>query len=118
MSRRVALPLLLLVAGYAIWGTAFNLLYGLHALGCAAGWHQTALGPTDLLRAALAGAYVLHIGAFAVLLAYQRHAMRSASETGTLHRIGLWLTASAFLASAAILLPAVVLETCVTGPIA
>ena len=120
MTRRTALPLLHLIAGFAIWGLAFNLLYGLHALGCEAGWAEVRLGPTDLLRVALASCYLAHLLAFAALLFHQRHPAQRDAEisTGALHRIGFWLTGAAALASAAILLPAIVLETCATGPLA
>jgi hypothetical protein len=47
------IPLLRLVAGLAGWALGFSLLYGAHGLGCARGWPEVAIGPTDLLRLAL-----------------------------------------------------------------
>lgn len=53
---------LLMIAGLAVWGLAFNALYGLQALGCAMGWNQVLAGPMSLHR-------ILLIVVWAALLA-------------------------------------------------
>ena len=49
--------LLLLVAGFLLWSSAFVVLYGLQGLGCRLGWDEAALlGPVSLNRAVLLAA--------------------------------------------------------------
>ena len=119
MTSRPATAILLLVAGFGIWGVTFNLLYGLQALGCAAGWDGAHVGSVSMLRVALTGAYVLHLAAFGGLLAFQVTLLRKPAE-GNVRRlleIGLWLTIAATLASGFTAMPAVVLRACTGGPL-
>lgn len=39
--------LLLLVAGFLLWSSAFVVLYGLQGLGCRLGWDAVGLGPVS-----------------------------------------------------------------------
>ncbi|MGJ3263044.1 MAG: hypothetical protein ACFE0R_07400 [Salinarimonas sp.] len=58
-----------LVAGFLLWSSAFLVLYGLHALGCAWGWEARVVGPTSWLRLALVVAWAVHVALLAALLA-------------------------------------------------
>ena len=120
MTRRLhGIALLLLLAGFGIWGVALNLFYGLHATGCAYGWDQVVLGPLSLLRTVLVGSYLLHLVAFAGLLGMQSALLRKvpAGDVRPVLVVGTWLTISALLASGFTALPVVVLRTCASGPI-
>ena len=54
--------LLVMIAGLAIWGLAFNVLYGLQALGCALGWNLVPFGPMSFHRAVLVGVLAAFVG--------------------------------------------------------
>ena len=79
--------LLGLVAGFLVWSSAFVVLYGLHALGCAWGWDaRTAgvgsLGSVTLLRLVLVGAWALHLALAAGLLLAARRLARARGDAG------------------------------------
>ncbi|MFL9828501.1 hypothetical protein [Rhodoplanes sp. SY1] len=65
-----AVTLLLLVAGFVIWSSAFVLLYALQSIGCAAGWERTTLAGASLLRALLVLLWTAHVGALVALVIY------------------------------------------------
>jgi hypothetical protein len=48
---------LAMIAGLAVWGVAFNALYGLQALGCARGWNETGPGLLSLHRGLLVASW-------------------------------------------------------------
>lgn len=50
MNARLLLPA---AGGLLGWAAAFVLIYGLHGLGCAAGWDKVDLGSASLQRAVL-----------------------------------------------------------------
>jgi hypothetical protein len=60
--------LLLLIAGFAIWGSAFMALYGVLSVGCLLGWEQIGLGPASLQRFVLLLIWIVHIVAIGLLL--------------------------------------------------
>lgn len=62
------LGLLGLVAGFLVWSSAFLVLYGLHALGCAWGWDAREAGPANLLRLVLVGAWIVHLAIVGLLV--------------------------------------------------
>ena len=59
--------LLRLSAGLVAWTVAFAAIYGLHGIGCAAGWQARAMAGTDLQRLALFGAWFGAVAATAAL---------------------------------------------------
>ncbi|MDT8277761.1 Hypothetical protein HVPorG_04085 (plasmid) [Roseomonas mucosa] len=59
---------LLLLGGFAVWGSAFLALYGGVSLGCAWGWEEASLGPFSLLRGVLLLILAAHLLVLAVLL--------------------------------------------------
>jgi hypothetical protein len=62
--------LLLLIAGFSIWASAFACLYVALTFGCAFGWEHATLGRVDALRLALALIWSAHVVATLVLLAW------------------------------------------------
>ncbi|WP_201159620.1 hypothetical protein [Rhodoplanes elegans] len=64
------MTLLLLVAGFVIWSSAFVLLYAASSIGCAAGWERTTVAGTSLLRALLVLLWIAHLGALVALVIY------------------------------------------------
>lgn len=44
------MALLRSVAGLIGWGLAFSMLYGLHGLSCALGWHEVQVGGLSVAR--------------------------------------------------------------------
>ncbi|WP_158044781.1 hypothetical protein [Skermanella pratensis] len=91
--------LLLLVAGFLLWSSAFVVLYGLQGLGCRLGWEDMDLGPVSLNRGALLAAWVLHVGLIGVMAAIQ--ARRRSADRGDafIDRAGLALTFCALVAT-------------------
>lgn len=59
---------LLLLGGFAVWGSAFVALYGGVSLGCAWGWDEEPLGPFSLLRGVLLLILAVHLLVLALLL--------------------------------------------------
>lgn len=53
MNQAPARNLLLPAAGFATWGVGFAAIYGLQAVGCAAGWNDLMAGPLSLQRVLL-----------------------------------------------------------------
>ena len=58
MSQVPARHIWLILIGYIVWSLLFVGLYALQAIGCAAGWHEVAIGPTDLHRILLVAVYL------------------------------------------------------------
>lgn len=71
IARASPVDLALMLAGFAIWGLALNVLYGGLSVGCELGWQRAALGPVSLQRAVLLGLWaallVAHVGLIAWL---------------------------------------------------
>lgn len=83
-TRNPTLHLLMMLAGFGLWGVAFNSLYGMLSLSCELAWHQKALGPLDLLRVVLMLLWsiflALHVWLFVWLI---RRSKDAAAVSGT-----------------------------------
>ena len=87
--------------GFAIWGSALIMAYGVHAIGCAFGW------PVGATRAALAAILLAHAAAVVVLWRHQPAA------DGALVSVVRWTLAAALLAIVVTFAPGLVLTACV-----
>lgn len=103
-SRRM----LWLAAGFAVWSSAFVILYGLHALGCAFGW------PGGLIQLLLWAVLLLHLAALGLFaLAFSRMRRRDASGGGSfLADVTRWTLFAALAAMLLNFIPGLVLTTC------
>ncbi|RAI43110.1 hypothetical protein [Rhodoplanes roseus] len=81
-AARITPPraLLLLVAGFVVWSSAFVWLYGGLSVGCAFGWDRITLAGTSALRLGLLLIWLVHVAALGWLLAYSR-AVRQAGRS-------------------------------------
>jgi hypothetical protein len=70
IARTSPLNLVLMIAGFVLWGIAFNALYGANSLGCELAWHRVALGPSSLQRIALIGLWITLLALHVWLLAW------------------------------------------------
>ena len=98
--------LLLLAAGFALWASAFVVLYGLNAVGCAFEW------PQRLQRGLLLTALALHLTALAWLAWHCWQRRRDCSASGFLEYVGLGATVAALAATLLTFAPSVVLTLC------
>ena len=106
--------LLLLVAGFLIWSSAFAVLYGVQGLGCRLGWAEVGLGPVSLNRTALVAVWAVHIGLIGFLAAVLVRRRSSGCALSFIDRAGLALTFCALMATVWIGLPILATEsTCV-----
>lgn len=71
--------LLLLIAGFSIWASAFACLYGALTFGCAFGWEHATVGGIGALRLALALIWAAHVLATVLLLAWTGRRVGSGS---------------------------------------
>ncbi len=88
-------PLVLMATGFAIWASAFVLLYSAASLGCELGWNQIRVGPISLLRTILAGLWLIHMAALAWLFVYCARAARNGQTDRFVHRAAMYLTVAA-----------------------
>jgi hypothetical protein len=102
--------LALLALGFTIWSAMFVALYGGHALGCAHGWHHLALGPTTLLRAILAGLFLVGLAATAALSVWTLR--RAAHDASMLPVAAAGTSLAALVATALTGAPAMTLRLC------
>ena len=102
--------MLWLAAGFATWGSALVLLYGLHALGCAFAW------PAGAIRVALWAVLILHLLVLALLafrLKRARGGRGTASNEGALlGTVAAWTLFAAFAATLLGLAPPLTLSVC------
>jgi hypothetical protein len=91
--------LLLLVAGFVLWSSAFVVLYGIQALGCHLGWDDISLGPVTLNRTALLAVWVVHLCLIGLLAAALARRRASAGDLPFIERAGLALTFCALAAT-------------------
>lgn len=114
MSQVPARHIWLILIGYIVWSLLFVGLYALQAIGCAAGWHEVAIGPTDLHRILLVAVYLgglLALGG--VLLVQARMPAAGRPEPAPfLRRAGVWATLAALVSSALAFAPVLALSTC------
>ncbi len=52
------IALIRMTAGLILWGIAFAVLYGLHGIGCAAGWAGTVAGPVSVQHLVLGTVWI------------------------------------------------------------
>ncbi len=90
---------LFMAFGFALWASAFTLLYAVQGAGCAFGWHRSSFGSLSLLRLLLIAVWAAHMALLAWLNFYCWGMLRTASRT--MPDVFLW-RASAVLSAAAI----------------
>ena len=104
-----------MVAGLAVWGCAFNALYGVQALGCAAGWEAVPFGPSSLLRAVLMSVMAIALCLHTAVIAWtmrRRHDVPVDGGARLSARVALavaWIGLAATLVTGA---PALLLSLC------
>ncbi len=108
--------LLLIVAGFLIWGSSFVLLYGVNAVGCELGWPRLGLGPLSLQRGVLIVIWIVHLGGLGLLFAAVWQRLRSQDEGS---RLVCFLSVTAVATAASALfatiwtgIPLIGLSTC------
>ena len=92
--------LLLLVLGFAVWGGAFILLYGVQATGCKLGWQDIhPLAGPSLLRLVLALLFLAFVALTAAIawwsLVRRRAAGKGQGEDGFMETVGWWASLAA-----------------------
>jgi hypothetical protein len=110
-------PMLGLIAGFAIWSSAFVVLYGFAGLACEYGWQRVPFGPLSLSRAIMLGIFAVHLAALAWLLSRQLRSLRDTARPDTvrfLNRAGTALTVTAIAATLWIGMALAVPSQCVT----
>jgi hypothetical protein len=108
-----------MIAGLAIWGLAFNALYGAQALGCALGWDRLSGGPASLHRVVLGGALAVFFLLHGLLILWLRRRRAVAATDGGERWVSKVALAVAWLGMAATLAtgsPVLVLTSCAAGP--
>jgi hypothetical protein len=76
-SRTIGgLWLLLAIAGFVIWASAFAVLYGMQGLGCTLDLQSVMFLGSNVLTLTLAALWILHLGACVALLWYARSLWR------------------------------------------
>ena len=102
-----------LVAGLLVWSSAFVALYGLHAVGCNAGWHDAGSYVTPL-RLVLVAVWAVHLVALGWLVAWYRRGAPVDDRTGGFLQLAAWtLGLVALVATVWTGAPVAVLELCV-----
>lgn len=115
-AAHASLRLLGLVGGLLLWSSAFVALYALHAVGCAITWTEVGVGPVSLSRVVLLAVWLVHLALLILLLLRCRTWLRdTAPGSGDrfVARSSVALTVVAFVATAYIGLPIVLLRHCV-----
>lgn len=114
--RRVRGPdLIWLVAGFTLWGAGFSALYGLHAVGCRAGWEEAAFAGLSVNRIVLLLTYIGHVALGAALwFPLDRIARRwQGPSADTVRRVAIMVTIAAVISTLWTGAPVLFLETCV-----
>lgn len=97
--------LLVLVAGFTLWASAFLLLYGVNAVGCAFEW------PRALHRGALLSLVLLHTGALGWMTFHCWRRWRS-QRAAFVESVGLGVTIAALAATLLTFTPSLLLSLC------
>lgn len=107
--------LIWLVAGFTLWAAGFSALYGIHAVGCRAGWEEAMLGALPANRIVLIVIYAVHIALGAALyVPLARIAARwEGPAADTVRRAAIILTLAAVVATVWTGAPVLFLEPCV-----
>lgn len=113
-DRVSGLNLLWLVAGFTVWSSGFVLLYGVHAIGCRAGWPGVELGPLTVQRAVLLAIWAVHLAAgWALFVPLRGVAKRWTGPAGDfLKGASVLVTLAALVSTLWIGAPVLFLETC------
>jgi heme/copper-type cytochrome/quinol oxidase subunit 2 len=104
-----------MMAGLAVWGCAFNALYGVQALGCAAAWQAVPFGPSSQLRALLVIVLAVFLSLHAAVIAWamrRRDGVQADGGERLSARVALavaWIGLAATLVTGA---PALLLSLC------
>jgi len=114
-SARAGIELLGLIAGFAIWASAFAMLYGLHGLACSSGGTST----LQTTRAVLLGVLSFHVLLHIALIYWCLRRRRDVSRQPRLliRRASLILSIGALCATLWTSAPIVFLRICDTNPI-
>ncbi len=102
------IQLLRMTAGLFHWAVAFSVLYGLHGIGCSAGWERVAVAGTSLHRLLLILGWVGGSAAGVVLTLWLQRTV----GTGLLDRVAIllgWVGAAAIVVGG---LPIVTIPAC------
>ncbi len=121
MSRSPHWKILMLVAGFALWGAAFVVLYSTQAIGCGLEWHLRPLfGEVSLLRillvALLAG---FCLAGLALALKFQRMLQsargegESAAPAHFLDSVGTFAAYAAAVATLLTFMPILYASPCI-----
>ncbi|WP_298232542.1 hypothetical protein [uncultured Azohydromonas sp.] len=106
--------LLRALAGLFGWAASFTLVYALHGLGCARGWHLIPVGHTDQHRAVLLGTWTVCLLLLGLLALRTRRAEAGAQPhqrlLARLARSSAWV---GFVATAFTLVSVVTASSCV-----
>lgn len=115
-ARNSPFGLVLMFAGFGLWGIAFNALYGTLSLGCAWSWHEAALGPVSVLRLVLLSVWAVLLALHVWLLAWlwRRHREGSARSgpEGFVRIVGLATAALGLVATLVTGGPVALLSAC------
>lgn len=100
-----------ILAGFSAWAVGFVLLYGINALGCAAGWHLMGGEPFTLQRLLLMVLFLATLASIALIwLAFRRS---DGAGEGFVKTVARWSTVAAFAASVFTFVPVFALSTCI-----
>jgi len=113
--RRVrGTDLVWLVAGFTVWAAGFSALYGLHAVGCRAGWEDAGVAGLSTNRIMLLAAYLGHAALGAALwFPLVRIAARWEGHSArTVRRVAAMVTLAAVASTLWTGAPVLFLETC------
>lgn len=105
MMRLTSRPLLL-AAGFSIWASAFVVLYGVNAIGCAFTWSQS------LQRGGLLILLALHLAALAWLTWRCWQQRRTTGAAGFVQAVGFGATLAALAATLLTFSPSLILTLC------
>ena len=114
MSSVPARNIWLILVGYVAWSLLFVALYALQGIGCAAGWHLIAIGPTDLHRILLVTVYLGGLLELAGVLWLQAKVPTAGHPPPApfLRRAGVIATLAALTSSALIFAPVLAVSAC------
>jgi hypothetical protein len=98
-GKRTPRELLLLVAGFILWSSAFVILYSVQALGCRLGWDEVGFGPVTLNRGVLLAVWAVHLCLIGLLAAALMRRRASMDPAPFIDRAGLALTFCALAAT-------------------
>lgn len=102
------MALLRMSAGLILWAVAFCILYGLHGIGCAAGWPSVLLpGGISLHRGTLIAAWLACIAGGVAVILFERGPRRTLVE-----RTGWRLAWVGLIATVMTGLPILILPNC------